>query len=43
MAYVGGWSVGRGDSIIVQWMNATDEALDGILISDLSHLIKKYV
>ena len=31
------------DSIIVQWMNATDEALDGILISDLSHLIKKYV
>ena len=32
------------DSIIVQWMNATDEALDvNGLISDLSHLIKKYV
>ena len=30
-------------SIIVQWMDVTDEALDGILISDLSHLIKKYV
>ena len=30
-------------SSVVQWMNATDEALDVILISDLSHLIKKYV
>ena len=30
-------------SSVVQWMNATDAALDGMLISDLSHLIKKYV
>ena len=30
-------------SSVVQWMDATDAALDGILISDLSHLIKKYV
>jgi hypothetical protein len=30
-------------SSVVQWMDATDEALGGILISDLSSLIKKYV
>ena len=30
-------------SSVVQWMDATDEVLDGMLISDLSNLIKKYV
>ena len=30
-------------SSVVQWMDATDTVLDAILISDLSHLIKKYV
>jgi len=28
---------------MVQWMDATDTVLDGMLISDLSNLIKKYV
>jgi hypothetical protein len=33
----------RWNSSIVQWMDATDEALGDILISDISSLIKKYV